>query len=306
MPSRQFDAETYLKERGIDYLVEGKNVSNGWIEVQCPFCGDDPSMHLGISPERRIHCWRCGVTGDIKKYIKQVEDCSWNDASKIVRKFLDETIQYYPIENKASEKRSKTELPKNLENLSEVHYRYLENRNFDPIIIERKYKLKALGRSVRNEDKLFQYRIIIPIVMGGTIVNFVARDFTGKRSPKYVNQENKKAMLPTKNCLYNIDSVRDIILIVEGVTDVWRMGNGAVATMGTGFTTRQINQIIKRQPKKCFVMFDPEPNAQQQAEKLSHVLSNFMVTTILELDTDDPANLTQKEADSICKEIGLK
>lgn len=305
MKFHQFNVESYLEDRGIGYATEGSNVTEGWTEVQCPFCGDDPSTHLGISPERLIHCWRCGVKGDIRKYIKMVEDCSWSKTQKIIKEFTDTSIPYpslTEVEHQSS--RMKTVMPKNIENLSEIHYEYLEGRGFDPMVIERKYKLKALGRAT-GEDRKFQYRIIIPIIMGGHTVNFVARDFTGKRSPKYLNQENDKAVLHIKSCLYNIDTVRDIALIVEGVTDVWRMGDGAVATMGIEYTMKQINLLIKKKPKKCYVMFDSEERAQEQAKKIANILSGFMKTVMLELDSGDPGGLSQEEANRIRREIGL-
>jgi len=305
MKFHQFNVESYLQERGISYTDSGKNTTEGWVEVQCPFCGDDPSTHLGISPERLLHCWRCGEKGDIRKYIKTIEDCSWGKVSEIIKEFTDTSIPYPSLsETFHNSSRRKTVMPKNIENLSEIHYQYLEGRGFDPVKIERKYQLKALGRA-SGEDRKFQYRIIIPIVMGGFVVNFVARDFTGRRSPKYINQENEKSILPTKDCLYNIDTVRDIALVVEGVTDVWRMGDGAVATLGIEYSIKQINLLIKKKPKKCYVMFDSEERAQEQANKISNILSGFMKTIMLELDSGDPGDLSQEEANRIRREIGL-
>ena len=42
-----FDVLEFLDDRGIPYVTEGKNVSYGWAEINCPFCPDgDPSEHL--------------------------------------------------------------------------------------------------------------------------------------------------------------------------------------------------------------------------------------------------------------------
>lgn len=303
-----FDAESYLQDRGIDFATEGKNVSANWIETQCPFCGDDPSMHMGISPERIISCWRCGTKGSILKYIQAIENCTWVKAKKILNTFVDESLQHLKqdIIKQSVYSDKGSILPEGITNLLERHYSYLENRGFDPVEIEKKYKLKALGKSVRPEDRKFEHRIIIPLFLNKKAVNFTARDYTGNRFPKYVNQENENAVYPMKNCLYNLDTVRDIALVVEGVTDVWKMGDGAIATMGIQFTTAQINLLLDYKPKKVFVMFDSEKEAQNQAKKLATTLASFVKTEILELENGDPGELSEKEVNNILREIGLR
>ena len=60
--------ENYLDDLGVDYISEGKNVSSGWIEINCPFCGQDPSKHLGINLETGLfHSWCCNETGNLVK-----------------------------------------------------------------------------------------------------------------------------------------------------------------------------------------------------------------------------------------------
>ena len=304
----QFDLTSYLQEKGIEYSEEGKNVTSGWTEVNCPFCGDDPSMHLGISPERLLNCWRCGAKGNIIKYIKAVEDCSWHEAEKIAKKYVDESLEHLrsDIIQRSVSSGKGTILPESIKGLSDIHYEYLENRGFNPVEIEKKYKIKAMGRAKYIEDKKFEYRIIIPMIQNNIIVNFTARDFSGKRFPKYVNCQNENSAIPIKNLLYNIDSVRDIALVVEGATDVWKIGDGAVAVMGMEFTMSQINLLLQKKIKKAFIMFDAEERAQKQAKKIAKILSGFIPTAIIYLDHGDPGDLSQKEVNDITHEVGLR
>lgn len=301
-----FDLESYLQDRDIEYATTGKNVSDGWTEVRCPFC-DDNSMHLGISSERLINCWRCGTKGSVIKYIMVMENCSFHKAEQIVKQFLDDTLEHLRVDiTERSVRTGKgSVLPKDVEPLSLQHYKYLESRGYNPLEIEKKYKLKALGKA-HGDDKKYQFRIIIPMIVNGIIVNFTARDFTGKQHPKYINLSNDKAIIPIKDCVYNIDTVRDIALIVEGATDVWRMGNGTIATMGIEFTQSQVNLILKKKPKKIFTMFDSEPRAQKQAQKLAETLSGFSSVENIELESGDPGLLTQPEADNILRDLGIK
>ena len=47
---QNLDAEEILDDLGLSYTSQGKNVSEGWIGIQCVFpdC-DDTSNHLGIN-----------------------------------------------------------------------------------------------------------------------------------------------------------------------------------------------------------------------------------------------------------------
>ena len=62
MSIRNFDIIAYLENRNIPYKSCGKNVSEGWIGIHCPFpfCSD-PSTHLGINlSSKAVNCWICG------------------------------------------------------------------------------------------------------------------------------------------------------------------------------------------------------------------------------------------------------
>ena len=45
---QNFDIISYLENRGVSYWTEGKNVTDGWVNINCPF-SPDPSNHLGIN-----------------------------------------------------------------------------------------------------------------------------------------------------------------------------------------------------------------------------------------------------------------
>jgi DNA primase len=183
--------------------------------------------------------------------------------------------------------------------LPELHRQYLIGRNFDPDFIQKKYLIRS-----QYKTGFFAYRIIIPIIEDNQVVNLTGRDVTGLQKPKYKNLHNNDAVLPMKICLYNIDSVRNTMVICEGPTDVWRMGDGAVATMGVEFTTPQVMLISQKKPKNVFIMYDPE--AQMSAYKLANHLSSIIDhVEIIELKDKDPGELSEDEVKHIRKELGL-
>ena len=168
--------------------------------------------------------------------------------------------------------------------------------------LQQKYSLKACP----NFGK-YAWRIIIPCFLNKIVVNFTALDVTGEAEHKYKHCPNEEATIPMKELLYNIDNAGKRLIIVEGITDVWRIGNGAIATMGIQFTTTQIKRIVQHKPTNVTIMFDIDPSndqSQKQAKKLAESLSLFISkVSIYTLSQGDPDDLTAEEAAKIRKEL---
>lgn len=289
-----FDIRSYFEDKGIDFRTSGKNVTSGWLELVCPFCAD-PSYHLGISDSNIYHCWRCGSKGSIIKLIMELENISYSKAIKELSTYYLSDLTELKID--IQKRYNHNILPKEAtKEFSSIHSDYLLLRRFNPNIFIKKYDLYAcymLGK--------YKYRIICPVIEDERIVNFTAMAVSGQ-SPKYLHCPNEEAIIPMKECLYNIDSVDKTIIIVEGVTDVWRLGDGTVATMGIEFTSEQINVLAKREINRCFVVFDAEDLAQKKAEKLATVLSSFIKEVdIIFLRKGDPCDLTDGQVEEIRK-----
>ena len=66
---RKYDVVSVLRDLNIFFMDHGKNVTKGWVNVNCPFC-HDPSWHLGINlSNNKISCWKCGRVGTFAKFI---------------------------------------------------------------------------------------------------------------------------------------------------------------------------------------------------------------------------------------------
>jgi len=81
------------------------------------------------------------------------------------------------------------------------------------------------------------------------------------------------------------------------------MGVGAVATFGIKYSEPQINLLSKF--KRVFLLYDPEDQAQLQADKLSYQLSTRGTECqILQDDKGrDPGEFGQQEADQIMRNL---
>jgi len=264
------DIITYLKAKNIIYYEQGKNVTFGWVNIQCPFCIDH-SNHLGINLESKwFNCWICGEKGPIEKLIGKIE----NTHSNI-------------LINNVISKKEVCEFPKYMmDKWEQYHYDYLIKRRFNLEEIKRKYKLKFC-----NNTSSHKFSIIIPVILNDQIVNFSSVNVFTRQ---YRHCSNNNAVIPIKHCLYNIDTVGDTVVIVEGITDVWRMGAGTVATFGLEYTKEQVYQLSKKHIRNVFVMYDSEPQAVEQAEKLCQcfdTLPGIEKTELLILPYGDPADM---------------
>lgn len=294
------DIIALLEENDIKYHTGGKNVTSGWVEINCPFCSD-PSYHLGINLTSGFHhCWICGAKGKSERLIQHLLGISYSQAKQIAEDF--NTNQNYEEKTKTVVSSIKYP-PKGTEkDFPFAHRQYLQKRNFDPNFLIEKYNIKAclqLGGSLA-------YRVIIPIVIDKQIVSYTGRDITGEQESKYKHLNNEESIIPVKDCLYNIDTVNNKIVLVEGVMDVWRIGDGCSAMFGMEYTTHQLNILFSKEIKEAYVLFDGEKKAIKKAHKLANTLSTFIPKVhVLELDDGDPADMNEDEVRKLREEIEL-
>jgi DNA primase len=294
------DIISLLESKNIDYSTSGKNTSRGWVELNCPFCGNDPSFHLGVNLSSGIfHCWICGAKGGIEKLIQKLLGIPRREAEKIISthniNFLEQEIETKNAKNIV--------FPKGLEDgIPSIHRNFLRERGFSPNEVIQKYKLKAY----HHLGGKWSFRIVIPVLINNQMVSFIARDVTNKQTPKYKNLSNEQSIINIKNCLYNIDSVKKggKVIIVEGVFDQWRVGDGSCALLGTEYTTQQLFLLYQKKLKKAYVMLDAD--ATKKANKLGHMLSTFIPSVeVIEIDKGDPADMSQDEINQFRKDIEI-
>lgn len=297
----------FLEEFGIEFWTSGsKNVSPGWIGLQCPFpeCDDDTN-HLGIRlKDKKCNCWKCGPHS-LRSVIKELTDLP-NDEIKSIIKFLgaaDEDIPpYYHQQTPSSEVnkiRRKMSLPQESSiHFPQLHLDYLRSRGFPPLKTIRKYKLRA----TRNLGK-YKFRIIIPVYMDRKLVNFTSRDVTGEQEEKYRHAPNKDVILHRDHCVYNIDSINqngDAILC-EGPLDVMKMGDGAVSFFGVQENVQQIIALKNKKIRNLYIMFDNDKAGNKNANRIAKMFAPlFKKVEVIKLNgVEDPGQLTLEEAATI-------
>lgn len=302
------DINGLFDEYQIPFREKGENVTVGWINLEvCPFCMNS-NYHCGVNLKSGgFHCWVCGEKGGLWKLLKEMEQFHKLNIGYIINKFKLGQAFTRPIDYNATTEQSERKKkvlytwPEGaLKELPQPHRNYLISRGFDPDFLIKKYKI----RGVYNVGK-HKWRIIIPTILNGKMVSWVAAWVFREKYPNitpYFNIPPKLAVVPINHCLYNLDTVTDTVIIVEGIIDVWRCGDGFVCSFRKGMTAEQISLLVQKAPKRVFIMYDAE--AIRDANNLADNLAGlFPHVEVLELASGDPGELTKQQVQDIRRDI---
>jgi hypothetical protein len=293
------DFNRLCKERHIQFMESGHHHSHeGWIQVHCPFCTDGShGWHLGFSIEKgNMNCWRCG-SHNLKKYLSAV--IKGVSALEIIRLYT--LNNHIPINKKDKTRRKKAIAPPQIEPMKTCHRKYLVHKKFNPAVVGDEWELKGtIGFSGE-----WNWRIIASIKnSSGEVTGYAGRALNDEMKPRWKFSRSDEMSCDPKKMIYGIEKAKDRVLIVEGISDVWRMGPGAVGLLGIDWKEEQA-AILKKYEFR-YIMFDPESIAQKKAQELANWLAPFPgETEIISGLKTDPGDLNQAEADNIMIELGF-
>jgi hypothetical protein len=296
------DTLEILNKYHIEYYETGKNISSGWIGLNCPFCPDgDPSTHLGLHRGSNIiSCWRCGKKGTIVDLIVALSAKSYRNVLSEISAYVAEDLYDYKEISSVKE----IQLPKEFSRkITKNSYNYLLRRGFNPFYIWNKYELYNPIPEFRGR---YNYRIVIPFFYENKMVTFTARDYSKQSDLRYLSLENDKSVISIGDCIYNIDqvSINSTIFIFEGPFDVWKFDENACAIYGIRFNSSKIAKLIlDKRPERVYIIFDP--GAESRAEQLAIELSVFTKVEVIFLNGHrDIGDFSQKEIKQFKKELG--
>lgn len=297
------DIISLYQDFNVDYVTEGhKHCREGWVNVECPFCTGNPGYHLGYNlNENYFHCWRCGghfITTTLSHLLKKPE--------KDIRKLIGQYGIIHTSKPVKVEIRKKSfKYPSGTGSLSNAHIRYLQERNFDPDRIIDLWQLKATGPVSKLDNIDYKNRILIPFEWDGQIVSFDTRSISKNESDsvRYKACPADRELIPHKSILYGKqDKWKETGILVEGPTDVWRLGTFSFAVSGIKFTPSQVRTIALCF-KRVAVCFDDDPQAVLQANKIVAELK-FRGVDAFRVDIEgDPGSMKQEDADYLVKQL---
>ena len=283
MIDKQKIVDIYI-DYDIEYWLDGKNVTQGWVNIQCPFC-DDHSNHCGVNPVTEIYtCWKCGAKGHFIDLLIKLTGLSYTICKEMVVdsvtsfkvRPLDRITNILQGEFEESEKVKKEVhcvLPERFELItkdiwSPLLESYEKRRN-----ILRSTLIDAGCGICRSGE--YMNRMVIPVVCVGRLVAYQAADMTGFADLKY--RSSPLSMGNINDYLYNYDDVKSKRMIVtEGVLDCWRVGSEAVAAFTSSLSKEQKKLILDKELDELYFCFDPELRAYYKARKVAEEFGAYI------------------------------
>lgn len=288
-----FNAEQFLAHYRIESWPAGsKNVPAGCIGVRCPFCGDTKNhMHFRLN-SFSVKCWRCGPH-KITETISLLLNLPLHESYLIIEQYVTDGAPRQQYEPRTYAKR--ITYPAGIIQLDKLHKRYLESRNFDPYELERIWKLKATN----HLDTHYKWRIVAPVTIDHQVVSYQCRAITNQQEPPYRACRPEHEVISHKDVLYGADIARGAsVVVVEGVTDAWRLGAGAVCTFGVKWTPAQALRLVRGIWDRIYILFDRDEAGQAGGLSMYHFLRGFKDNIELLQLTDwaDPGSMPDSDA----------
>ncbi len=295
-----FDTMQFLRDRRIPHTTDHHHCSDGWVVMHCPLCppGASKNYHIGVELSTgRVNCWRCGGH-NLPSLVRGLLGCDWSEAFREMEKYGGVPLRRAEGEKYEAAHPTVLTLPVGTGPLKDRHKRYLLDRGFAPMELAVKWGLFGTGHLGP-----YKQRIIIPMLVEGVPVSYTGRDVTGRATLRYKDCPLAEEVAPLKHCLYGLDKVPGkAVVVVEGAVDVWRLGAGAVATMGIQWNYHHVNALAEFD--YVGVLYDDQPQAQVQATKLVEELSYLVPhTEVLHRRGGDPGDLSPREADLIMRQL---
>ena len=295
------DFPRLARDHGIPICETGhRHCHAGWIQTDCPFCDKvRGGLHLGwCVSSGQFNCWRCGQIP--RKRILHALFPSKN-LGQLLQSYCTTRVIRTP-KQEARQRVRAFKFPFKHGPLLRVHKQYLRGRGFDPDALESVWQLTGTTRAVG----MWGWRIVIPIFdSSSNLVSFTTRAVNEKTSPRYMTQTDEESIIPPKNLLYGEHLVGgNSIIVVEGPADAWRIGPGAVAMLGAGWTKAQAMKLLSY--KQRFIVFDPDDTGRKKAESLASWLSPYSgETEIITGLLSDPGDMTMKQVKNLRLELGF-
>jgi len=299
-----FNCRRFYEDNGIDYVDGDSNAKHsrqGWVNKECPFCTGNPGNHLGFNETKGyFRCWRCGFH-PIEEVIKELLRVPWSSAKELKRGYGGKAGKIKPVFAPKT-KDIQVALPYEAGPLKKAHKEYLRARRFDPKILEEIWNL--LGTTNKG---YYKNRIIAPIFFKNELVSYQGRDITDEADIRYKACRKEEEKILHQEVLYGYDLTdKKNVAVVEGITDAWRLGPGAVCTFGLGVSAGQMKLLSEF--TNIFVLRDfTDPQAYKEACQLSAelaLLGKNVELLWIEKGTD-PADLSQQEANWLMRELLL-
>ena len=255
MSDFQIDVRGLLDHLGIEWQDRGQGIRRGYVNINCPFCLDDPSYHLGIhlTPPHWYSCWRDPTHhGPSWRLVCNLIGGNRAQAEQLMLAFSSEAVEAPPPQ------------PKKASGLRWEH--------FDPATESPAMRDYLLSRGFPNPlrtMKLFDLRyapyggwaqrLLLPLYnVERQPVSWTGRSIRGLE-PRYKNAGSET------RSLVGGDLTGKSYLLVEGPMDALKINDSlptneitAVSINGLNLSSEQLLLLRTRKPERIFLAIDDE------------------------------------------------
>jgi DNA primase catalytic core, N-terminal domain len=172
---------------------------------------------------------------------------------------------------------------------------YLYSREFDPTELTDNFNVGVCVAPDKDKFRLVKNRIYIPVMFNGRLAGWQARS-VGDESygPKYYNSPG----MQKSRTLYNYDtaSKQPLVVVVEGVPSVWRIGAPAVCLFGKSMSYWQRTTIATTWAgKPVFFLLDSDAHIELDRGVIELCEHDLQVIPVILPDKRDPADYTRAQ-----------
>ena len=325
-----FDIIRFLEENNIEYRDKGKNCASDNIVIKCPWCLDDPSMHLGIKVKGRFAygCWRNPKHRGIKPYklVAKLLNVSYQRAKEIVgdstdidtNNFKDRLVEMFTTKGVDKNDNQEEEVkivrlyklaPNTL--MGKIVYGYLYTRINNEIDIDEFIGMFNLCYS----DGYGAYRLFLPVLYNRKFVSFVGRSVSDNKNPRYLSGSRKFGVGNLKDYIYEHNNKSRNLFITEGPFDMMRLhylfkkekiDADATCLFGINASKKQKNiiEMLSNIYDKIFILFDVGFDMIATQLKFSLSCGNVYVSR-MPSGYKDPGEIDTKGVYEIIKNVGI-
>ena len=245
-----------------DHGLDPQRVSSGReLAVSCPLCGDQSKrMYVNAETAQWI-CFKCEERGGIYWLCRKVLGLDHFEAMRVIDQLPDtHTPDYHSrtttfklkVRRYAEDAAEGIVLPKDYHPLTDPSAP--GERPFWMYLLSR----GVLGQEVRDNEIGFcltghyKWRVIVPVRSKGVLWTFVARAI-GNIEPKVLHPVGAQP----RRALFGIDRLDSTTAIItEGVFDAIKVGDSAVATLGTNLTPYQRDLLHSKGVTSVIFLWD--------------------------------------------------
>ena len=325
---------TFFRSYGVDYVTQGPNISRGNVGIACPFCGNDPSHHMGVSLSGRgWGCWRNSSHRGRNpiRLVMALLHCSYEAAQGLVdqaeggkESVLDGSVlarvKEALIRDEVEQPASSLRIPSDFVPINDDSRG--PNYGARYLISERGYRQKDLDAlfDVYNiwyaHSGPFKARVIFTVWDERGLIGWTGRTVSSSALVRYkaLTNDAEKAQTqgvapapsPISDTLWNsrlaFESPRKTLVVCEGPLDALRVDlysstARAVCVFGTGnVSPRQVAILseLRKKYSEIVILFDRDAGVQAFSKTQSLAHLGARVVT-LPPPYDDPGELPRSE-----------